>query len=163
MGECGMSTETARPRDGGVEYVTFQIDGRWFGAEVSEVHDVFAIQAVTPVPCARADVAGLLNLRGRIVTAIDARRRLGMQARAGGYAGAMAIGIEREGESYCLIVDAVGEVLRLDGDIREEPPGNLDDRWREVARGVYRLPKGLLVALEVARMLDAPSVPSIAA
>ena len=145
------------------EYVTFRICDQLFGLSVNEIHDVFRPAKMTAVPLSASEIAGVLNLRGRIVTAIDARRRLGMQARAGGYAGAMAIGLEREGESYCLIVDAVGEVLRLDGDIREEPPGNLDDRWREVARGVYRLPKGLLVALEVARMLDAPSVPSIAA
>ncbi|MBU6371928.1 MAG: chemotaxis protein CheW [Alphaproteobacteria bacterium] len=149
-------TDTNRSLDGGVEYVTFEIDGRWFGAQVSDVHDVFAIQAVTPVPLARPDVAGLLNLRGRIVTAIDARRRLGMPARTGGYAGAMAIGVEREGESYGLVVDAVGEVLRLDADIREDAPGNLDESWREVACGVFRLPKGLLVALDIAKMLDAP-------
>lgn len=149
-------TDTNRSLDGGVEYVTFEIDGRWFGAQVSDVHDVFAIQAVTPVPLARPDVAGLLNLRGRIVTAIDARHRLGMPARTGGYAGAMAIGVEREGESYGLVVDAVGEVLRLDADIREDAPGNLDESWREVACGVFRLPKGLLVALDIAKMLDAP-------
>jgi len=154
-----MSDHAGKLLDGGCEYVTFEIDGRWFGAQVSEVHDVFAIHAVTPVPMARGDVAGLLNLRGRIVTAIDARRRLGMQVREGGYAGAMAIGVEREGESYGLVVDAVGEVLRLNDDAREETPGNLDERWREVSRGVFRLPKGLLVALDIARMLDAHSAP----
>lgn len=150
-----MTETNSRSRDHGVEYVTFSIDGRWFGAQVSDVHDVFAIQAVTPVPLARADVAGLLNLRGRIVTAIDARRRLGMPSRPGGYAGAMAIGVEREGESYGLVVDAVGEVLRLNEDIREDAPGNLDESWREVACGVFRLPKGLLVALDISKMLDA--------
>lgn len=158
-----MSEGTKHALDGGLEYVTFRIDDRWFGAEVAEVHDVFAIQAVTPVPLARPDVAGLLNLRGRIVTAIDARKRLGMPARAGGYAGAMAIGVEREGESYGLVVDAVGEVLRLDAGKREDPPGNLDERWLDVARGVFRLPKGLLVVLDISRMLDAPQSPAAAA
>lgn len=158
-----MTETTSRSLDSGVEYVTFQIDGRWFGAQVSDVHDVFALHAVTPVPRARADVAGLLNLRGRIVTAIDARRRLGMPAREGGYAGAMAIGVEREGESYGLVVDAVGEVLRLNEDIREDAPGNLDESWREVACGVFRLPKGLLVALDIAKMLDAPPAATAAA
>lgn len=158
-----MSDSTSRSLDQGIEYVTFSIDGRWFGAQVSDVHDVFAIQAVTPVPLARADVAGLLNLRGRIVTAIDARRRLGMPARTGGYAGAMAIGVEREGESYGLVVDAVGEVLRLNEDIREDAPGNLDESWREVACGVFRLPKGLLVALDIAKMLDAAPATTAAA
>lgn len=152
-----MSEATNRSLDEGQEYVTFEIAGRWFGAEVSVVHDVFALHTVTPVPMARADVAGLLNLRGRIVTAIDARRRLGMPAREDGYTGAMAIGIEREGESYGLVVDAVGEVLRLSAAEREDAPGNLDESWRELATGVYRLPNGLLVALDISRMLDSPT------
>lgn len=157
-----MSDNATHALDGGQEYVTFEIDGRWFGAAVHEVHDVFALHAVTPVPLARGDVAGLLNLRGRIVTAIDARRRLGMPGRTDGYAGAMAIGVEREGESYGLVVDAVGEVLRLDENDREDAPGNLDESWREVALGIYRLPKGLLVALDIARMLDSPTAAAAA-
>jgi purine-binding chemotaxis protein CheW len=151
-----MSDAATRNRDDGCEYVTFEIAGRWFGAEVKDVNDVFALHALTPAPLARPDVAGLLNLRGRIVTAIDARARLGLPPREAGAHGRMAIGIERDGESYGIIVDAVGEVLRLAHDQFEETPGNLDESWREVARGVFRLPKGLLVAIDIAKMLDAP-------
>jgi purine-binding chemotaxis protein CheW len=140
----------------GREFVTFTIAERVFGAEVQSVHDVFAIHAVTPVPLARQDVAGLLNLRGRIVTVIDARKRLGLPGRTTGYKGAMAIGLEREGESYGLVVDAVGEVLRLNDKQFEPNPVNLDSAWAEVSRGVYRLEKSLLLALDVNRMLDAP-------
>ncbi len=145
-------------RDSGSrEHVTFEIAGRLFGAAVSEVHDVFKLQALTPVPLARQDVAGLLNLRGRIVTAIDARLRLGLPPREGGYQGATAIGIERDGEPYGLVIDRIGEVMRLGDDQFEPTPNTLDERWKEVARGVYRLPQGLLVAIDVARMLDPPA------
>jgi purine-binding chemotaxis protein CheW len=150
-------SDIVQDSQGSKEFVTFEIAGRWFGAEVSDVHDVFALQRVTPVPLARADVAGVLNLRGRIVTVLDARRRLGLEARAESVRPAMAIGIERDGESYGLIVDAVGEVLRLNDAQFEENPVNLDEAWREVSRGVYRIEKGLLIALDVNRMLDAPA------
>ena len=60
----------------------------------------------------RAEIAGVLNLRGRIVTAIDMRNRLEVKQREGGDA-PMAIGIEAKGESFGLLVDAVGEVLKL--------------------------------------------------
>lgn len=139
------------------EFVTFEIDGRLFGAPVGEINDVFALHGLTPVPLARADVAGLMNLRGRIITVIDARRRLGLPCRKDGYKSAMAIGIERDGESYGLIVDSLGEVLRLQPEQFEENPVNLDESWRTVCRGVYRLKKGLLLALDMNRMLDAPS------
>ena len=138
------------------EFVTFQIGGRLFGAQVSEVHDVFKLQGITPVPLARSDIAGLLNLRGRIVTAIDARRRLGLSA-SGVAKGAIAIGIERDGESYCLVVDAVGEVMRIPVAQFEDNPVNLDPSWRDVSRGVYRLEKGLMIELDLNRILDAPT------
>jgi purine-binding chemotaxis protein CheW len=138
------------------EFVTFHIGQRLFGARVSDVHDVFKLQAITPVPLARPDLAGLLNLRGRIVTAIDARRRLGLAPRASEVKGAIAIGIEREGENYCLIVDAVGEVMRIPTSQFEDNPVNLDPSWRDISRGVYRLEKGLMIELDLNKMLDAP-------
>jgi purine-binding chemotaxis protein CheW len=139
------------------EFVTFQIGDRLFGAHVSEVHDVFKLQNITPVPLARGDIAGLLNLRGRIVTAIDARRRLGLPPRTGPIKGAIAIGIERAGESYCLVVDAVGEVLRIQKSQFEDNPVNLDPAWREISRGVYRLERGLMIELDLNKMLDPPA------
>ena len=152
-----MSEASAAAATGGEEFVTFEIAGRLFGAPVSEINDVFALNGLTPVPLARADVAGLMNLRGRIITVIDARKRLGLNTAAAAGKSAMAIGIEREGESYGLIVDALGEVLRLESDQFEENPVNLDESWRAVCRGVYRLKKGLLLALDMSRMLDAPA------
>jgi purine-binding chemotaxis protein CheW len=146
------------------EFVTFVIDGRLFGATVNEVHDVFVLQSLTPVPMSRGDIAGLINLRGRIVTVIDARRRLGLPPRADSAKRAMAIGLEREGESYGLMVDAVGEVLRLSQSQFEENPVNLDEAWRDVSRGVYRIDKGLLIELDLNCMLENPITPaSIAA
>lgn len=138
------------------EFVTFVIDGRWFGARVEDVQDVFKLSNVTPVPKSRPDIAGLLNLRGRIVTAIDARKRLDLDPREGGYAGLMAIGIERDGEPYALVVDGVGEVARLPDAAREDPPSNLNETWREVALGVYRLEKSLILVVDVRRLIDPP-------
>jgi purine-binding chemotaxis protein CheW len=141
----------------GRDYVTFEIAGRMFGAQVSTVHDVFRLDALTPVPLSRRDIAGLLNLRGRIVTAVDARARLGLPPRSEGYAGAMAIGVERGGESYGLVVDRVGDVLHLSDAQFEEAPSNLDEAWRDVSHGIFRLEGELLVALDIGRMLDAPA------
>jgi purine-binding chemotaxis protein CheW len=98
-------------------------------------------------------VAGLLNLRGRIVTAIDLRRRLGLPPRADGGA-PVAVGIEERGELYGLIVDQVGAVLRLKRSSYETNPVNLDQRWGQVCAGVHRLDAGLMVVLDVDKVLD---------
>src|SRR3989440_8015046 len=95
-----------------IEYVTVMIGGQLFGLPISRVQDVFMPDRLTRVPLASPEIAGVLNLRGRIVTAIDLRRRLGMPARTDGGA-PMAVGIELRGESYGVLIDSVGEVMKL--------------------------------------------------
>ena len=134
------------------EYVTMTIAGQLFGLPIRQVHDVFMPGRMTKVPLAPPEIAGILNLRGRIVTVIDMRCRLGLPQRQDGEP--MAVGIDCDGESYGLLVDAVGEVLRLADDSCQPAPVNLDRRLAGVAAGVHRLGDQLLVVLDVARLLD---------
>lgn len=134
------------------EYVTVTIGSQLFGLPIGRVQDVFVLSQMTRVPLAPDDIAGVINLRGRIVTAIDLRQRLGV---AGGTGRApMAVGIESEGESYGLVIDAVGEVVKLSAEAVEPVPVNLDERLKRVASGVHRLDEALLVVLDVDRLLD---------
>ena len=135
------------------EYVTAMIGAQLFGLPIARVQDVFKLERLTRVPLAVPEIAGVVNLRGRIVTVIDMRRRLGLPEREGGRS-VMALGIEYHGESFGLLVDAVGEVLRLAGNTREPNPVNLDKRLARVATGVQRLDDQLLVILDVDRLLD---------
>jgi purine-binding chemotaxis protein CheW len=136
-----------------LEFVTAMVDGQLFGLPIDRVQDVFAPTRLTRVPLAPSEVAGVLNLRGRIVTVIDMRRRLGFQARPSA-ASDMAIGIERDGEAYGLLVDSVGEVMRISDEARAPNPVNLDPRLAELSAGVFRLDRGLLVVLDIDRVLD---------
>jgi purine-binding chemotaxis protein CheW len=136
-----------------VEYVTATVGGQLFGLPISRVQDVFAPDRLTRVPLAPPEIAGLLNLRGRIVTAIDLRRRLGLDALAGD-APRMAVGVEWKGESYGLLIDVIGEVLKLPTSGREDNPVNLDPGLARVSAGVHRLDGKLLVILDVDRVLD---------
>src|SRR5688572_3433820 len=97
------------------EFVSMTVAGQLFGIPVLTVQDVLGEQRITRVPLALPEVAGTLNLRGRIVTAIDMRRRLGLEARPPEITG-MNVVVDRAGELYSLIVDSVGEVLSLDAD-----------------------------------------------
>ena len=135
------------------DYVTFTTAGQMFGLPIERVQDVFKPTRITRVPLAGAEIAGVLNLRGRIVTAIELRAGLGFGARASGEV-PMAIGIELRGESFGLLVDAVGEVLKLPDDEREANPINIDRSLGRVSAGVYRLDGQLLVILDIDRVLD---------
>ena len=135
------------------EYVTAMIGGQLFGLPIARVQDVFIPERLTRVPLASPDVAGVLNLRGRIVTAIDMRSRLGLPKREGGRP-PMAIGVDLRGESYGLLIDSVGEVLKLADDSREVNPVNLDPRLAKMAAGIHRLDGQLMVVLDVDRVLE---------
>ena len=100
--EAGMSTAGD---DGLNEYVTATIGGQLFGLPIRQVQDVFLPERVTRVPLAPPEIAGVLNLRGRIVTLIDMRKRLGMPPRTDD-APSMALGVEARGEFYGLLIDA---------------------------------------------------------
>ncbi|GLQ05835.1 chemotaxis protein CheW [Sneathiella chinensis] len=135
------------------EYVTVTIAGQMFGIPVLQVHDVLGSLKLTNIPLAPPEVAGALNLRGRIVTCIDVRKRLGLPPADDNDSG-MSVVVEHHGEPYSLLIDSVGEVLSLTADKLEQNPGTMDQRWREVSSGIYRTENELLVILQIERLLD---------
>ena len=141
-------------KEGSKDFVTIRLAGQLLGIPVLLVQDVIKLQNMTRVPLSPPWVAGVLNLRGRIVTAIDLRERLGMARRREGEKAAMSVVVDFKGESYSLIIDSVGEVLSLPDSLYEKNPVTLDQRWREVSDGIYRLDDELLVVLDVRRVLD---------
>jgi purine-binding chemotaxis protein CheW len=140
--------------EGHVQYVTVLINEQLFGLPIGRVHDVFMPDAMTSVPLSDKQIAGVLNLRGRIVTAINMRTKLNLPALDKDAAKPMAVGIESRGESYGLIIDRVGEVLTLPMSGKESNPVNLDPRWAKISAGVYRLDGCLMVILDVDKILE---------
>jgi len=136
-----------------VEYVTAVIGGQLFGVPIARVQDVFVPDRCTPVPLAPPEVAGLLNVRGRILTVVDMRKRLDVARKDGGNR-QLALGVELNGESYGLLIDQVGEVLRVAAGSREDAPINLDRRLAQVCPGVHRLDGKLMLVLDLDRVLE---------
>ena len=139
------------------EYVTFTTAGQLFGLPIGRVQDVFKPARITRVPLAGPEIAGVLNLRGRIVTAIHLSNRLDLESADCDNPQKkppMAIGIECGAESFGLLVDAVGEVLKLPEAELEANPINLDRKLARVSDGVFRLDGQLLVVLDVDHVLD---------
>jgi purine-binding chemotaxis protein CheW len=135
------------------EFLTMTVAGQLFGIPVLQVQDVLGERKVSKVPLAPREVAGSLNLRGRIVTAISLRHKLRM-AETPNNAKTMYIVVDHQGELYSLIVDTVGEVLSLPDHDFENTPATIDPSWRELALGIYRLKDQLLVILDVPAMLE---------
>jgi purine-binding chemotaxis protein CheW len=133
-------------------FVTLTVADQLCGIPVLGVRDILGEQIITRIPLAPPEIAGSLNLRGRIVTAIDLRRRLKLPPPPAG-ARRMSVVAEQGGELYALLVDQVSEVMSLKPGAFERNPPTLSPAWAMFSVGVYRLEDRLLVVLDVGRLL----------
>jgi purine-binding chemotaxis protein CheW len=124
-----------------------------FGLPVDSVHTIFKIEAVTPVPLGPREIVGLVNLRGKIVTAVSLRRRLQMPD-APHPKSMLAVGIEYRGENFALIVDEVGDVIFLNAQTQIPLPPHLDQHRAKLTEAAYRLDRGILSMLDVGCVFD---------
>jgi purine-binding chemotaxis protein CheW len=138
--------------DGDRQFVTLTVADQLCGVPVLGVRDILGEQVITRIPLAPPEVAGSLNLRGRIVTAIDLRRRLGLPPAPPGTK-RMSVVAEQGGELYALLVDQVSEVMRVSAGAFERNPPTLPALWARFSTGIYRLEDQLLVVLDVGKLL----------
>lgn len=133
-------------------FVTMRVDHQLIGVSVLLVQDVLREMNIAKVPLSPPEIAGLMNLRGRIVTVVDVRKRLGFGDFPSDKRPMHAV-VEYKNELFSLMVDSVGDVMNLPVKGIEKAPANLESRWREVAAGVNRLEKELLVILDIQALL----------
>ena len=134
------------------QYVTFRVDNQLFGVNVLGVQDILRTEEIAFVPMAPPEVKGSINLRGRIVTVIDVRIRLGLPPRENGE-NTTGVTVEQATELYTLSVDEIGEVLSLPVAKREEVPGTLDQKWRNFAEHIFQLDGELMIILDIDKLL----------
>src|SRR6201996_3938485 len=144
--------EAAATNEDNQVLVTLTVAEQLCGVPVLGVRDILGEHAITRIPLAPTEIAGSLNLRGRIVTAIDLRRRLRLPP-APAEQPRMSVVAEQGGELYALLVDQVSEVLSLDASMFERNPPTLERTWADFSTGIFRLDGRLLVVLDVSRPL----------
>ncbi|MDR3535121.1 MAG: chemotaxis protein CheW [Acetobacteraceae bacterium] len=133
-------------------FVVMTVHGQLCGIPVLSVRDIIVNHNMTRIPLAPPEIVGSMNLRGRIVTAIDLRRRLNLPPRDDGQAG-MSVVVDRQGELYSLVVDSVRDVIEFDERRLEPNPPTLAAAWREFSTGIHCLQSELLVVLNTERIL----------
>ena len=148
-----IDTAMGQQLDSQNQYVSFYVRDQYLGVPVNAVQEVLNPQSIARVPKAKPEIAGLLNLRGQIVTAIDLRKRLGLPALDAGRQ-SMHVVISHQGEPYSLLVDEVGDVINVARDGLQPPPRTLDAEWKRLVTGVFRLEERLFVILNVGTLLS---------
>lgn len=134
-------------------YCTFYVGNQFYGIPVEDVQEVMLNQPLTGVPLAPNAVAGLMNLRGQIVTTVDVRRVMKVGSQLVEHE-PMNVVVRHEGAEVSLLVDNIGDVLDVAGTILDRPPETLQGASREFLSGIYALDNCLLLVLDVHRMLE---------
>ncbi|MFQ5483638.1 MAG: chemotaxis protein CheW [Nitrospinaceae bacterium] len=137
------------------QFCTFYLEGHFFGIDVLEVQEVFRFQEMTSIPLAPDTISGLINLRGQIITAIDLRRLLHLKDREEGDM-PMNVVVRTADEVVSLLVDEIGDVLEVEGNLFEQPPENLQGPLKNLIRGVYKLQGNLLLILDTEKVVKMP-------
>lgn len=134
------------------EVVTFRVGEQWFGVDVLAVQEVIGHLRIAHVPLAAPGIAGFLNLRGQIVTAIDIHTWLQISRRPS--ESSMNVVVRDGDELFALIVDEVGDVVAVPPGTLDPAPASLAGVWARACSGVVRMDPGLLAIVDVARLLD---------
>lgn len=132
---------------------TFRLADLRLGIDVTQVQEVVKGQDVTRIPLVSPVLSGLINLRGEIVTAIDLRTRMDLPARPADVTPMNVIIRDGEG-AVSLVVDQIDDVVDADPAGFEPPPTTLNGARRALVQGVYKLDEGLLLLLDLGRVLD---------
>lgn len=146
------SAATIVDKDIQSEYLTIYLGTQMFGIPVLKVQDVLGSQNITFIPLAPSEITGSLNLRGRIVTAIDMRSFLGIEEEDTSTK-KMSVVLENGGELFSLQIGKVGDVIALEADKFESNPPTMDQKWKDISSGIYRMDGRLLVILDVDKLL----------
>jgi purine-binding chemotaxis protein CheW len=136
------------------QYLAMRLGSQLFGMRVDNVQDVLPPMEITSIPLSPPEVKGVLNLRGRIVTAINLRAILGMEAEEQPQEKYRSVVLESEGNLYSIIIDSASEVLDISDSNISRLPENITQKWRDISFGVYSMEKELMIFLDEEKLLD---------
>jgi len=147
-----MSETAADVHDQVFQWVTFQLGNETYGINVLAVREVLRVTEITPVPGVPPYILGIINLRGNVVTVLDARRRFGLEEKGPDELSRVVI-VETDDHVMGLLVDSVAEVVYLRSSEIEAAPNVGSDDTAKYIQGVHSRENELLILIDVARLI----------
>lgn len=132
--------------------VGFQVGRETYGVDIKSLHEIVRVPEITAVPDAPDYIEGVMNLRGKIVSVIDLRKRFGLAKISSSRRNRILV-VENNGRLSGLIVDAASEVLKLPAtDV--EPASALFQEGLDCVTALGKYQGRLIVLLDTARLLE---------
>lgn len=128
------------------QYLSFRLAGEQYGIDIHDIVEILKYRPTTPVPHATNLIHGIVSVRGRIITVVDGRRRLGLEAAAVSPATRIIV-LRDDEESVGLLVDEVLQVEKLSPESTSSPPNTLTDAAQLGIAGVCETQQGAILIL----------------
>ena len=140
--------------------VGFQVGRETYGVPITSLHEIVRVPEITAVPDAPEYMEGVINLRGKIVSVIDLRKRLGEKKVNSSRRNRILV-VEHRGKLSGLIVDAASEVLKIPATDVEASPTSLSENGANCVTGLGKYKGRLIVLLDMTRLLDLGTVQKV--
>lgn len=137
--------------------VGFQVGRETYGVPITSLHEIVRVPEITAVPDAPDYLEGVINLRGKIVSVMDLRKRFGDKQAAIKRSNRILV-VEHAGRLAGLIVDSASEVLKIPSDAVEAPPAVFQDGGLNCVTGLGKVAGRLIVLLDMSKLLAPASL-----
>jgi purine-binding chemotaxis protein CheW len=137
--------------------VGFQVGRETYGVPITSLHEIVRVPEITAVPDAPDYLEGVINLRGKIVSVMDLRKRFGEKQATLRKQNRILV-VEHAGRLAGLIVDSASEVLKIPADAVEAPPAVFQDGGLNCVTGLGKVGGRLVVLLDMSKLLAPESL-----
>jgi len=136
-----------------LQFVTFKLEGQKYAVDILKVQEINNMKDITPIPNSPPYVEGAINLRGKVIPVLNLRRKFNLEEKPLDEFIKIVI-MDVRGVVMGVIVDSVSDVLRVSSDLVEPPPPVSSDTTARFIKGVAKLPEGLVILLDMDKLLD---------
>jgi len=133
--------------------VGFQIGRETYGVPITSLHEIVRVPEITAVPDAPDYMEGVINLRGKIVSVIDLRKRFGVTKVTAARRNRILV-IEHKGKLVGLIVDSASEVLKIPAGDVEDSLVSFQESGLNCVTGLGKWKGRLIILLDMAKLLE---------
>jgi purine-binding chemotaxis protein CheW len=137
--------------------VGFRVGRETYGVPITSLHEIVRVPEITAVPDAPEYLEGVINLRGKIVSVMDLRKRFGDKQAVVKKQNRILV-VEHAGRLAGLIVDSASEVLKIPADAVEPPPAAFQDGGLNCVTGLGKVGGRLVVLLDMSKLLAPASL-----